>query len=414
MCGSASPTHSSRSGSAGASRSTEVVAPCSRAPGQQLARGGAAEELGSAEVEVRDPAQRRTIEVVEGEGAVGADAVPGRAVAVRAHGEHRGGRLVVVLARQPAGVDALAAEQREQGVADRVGAHGADAEHLGAEPGETTPVPPAVPAGDIRMVSTTCPSLRSGIDSMPTTWVSSTCTPTTAIFMTSPAVRSCGRARRGRRSCSWAVSTRGVPSALVRWCSAASHSSNTACSTAWSRLAPSATEPWLAISATWRPSSAARTCGSELGAAEGGVRRHRHGAAEQQLLVVQHRQLGEAVDARNRRRPRRVGVHDGARLRPVGQHAEVQPDLGGRREVALDHLAGGVHEHDVLGPAPREHHAGGGDGDQAVVRAGAHVAGGADEQPLGGEVARGGGDLIPGGHRFVTPRSPRRVACRSR
>ena len=44
-------------------------------------------------------------------------------------------------------------------------------------------MPPAVPAGDIRIVSTSWPSEPSGIDSMPMTWVSRTCTPTVAIFM---------------------------------------------------------------------------------------------------------------------------------------------------------------------------------------------------------------------------------------
>ena len=50
----------------------------------------------------------------------------------------------------------------------------------------TTAVPPAVPAGDQRMVSTSWPSDPSGIDSMPMTWVSRTCTPTVAIFTGSP------------------------------------------------------------------------------------------------------------------------------------------------------------------------------------------------------------------------------------
>ena len=50
----------------------------------------------------------------------------------------------------------------------------------------TTAVPPAVPAGENRIVSTSWPSEPSGIDAMPMTWVSRTCTPTVAIFMGSP------------------------------------------------------------------------------------------------------------------------------------------------------------------------------------------------------------------------------------
>ena len=50
----------------------------------------------------------------------------------------------------------------------------------------TTAVPPAVPAGENRMVSTSWPSEPSGTDSTPITCASRTWTPTVAIFMTSP------------------------------------------------------------------------------------------------------------------------------------------------------------------------------------------------------------------------------------
>ena len=67
-----------------------------------------------------------------------------------------------------------------------------------------------------------------------------------------------GLVRKAEQTSS-SVSARGVPSALARWWSVASHSSSTACSTACARVAPTATEPWLAISAACRPASAVRT-----------------------------------------------------------------------------------------------------------------------------------------------------------
>ena len=49
----------------------------------------------------------------------------------------------------------------------------------------TTAVPPAVPAGDIRMVSTSAPLDPSGMLSTVATWMSSTCTPMqTTLVMT--------------------------------------------------------------------------------------------------------------------------------------------------------------------------------------------------------------------------------------
>ena len=89
---------------------------------------------------------------------------------------------------------------------------------------------------------------------MPMTWVSRTCTPTVAIFMGSPEWFRSLRVRAWvmTSACCSSVSTRGVPSAEARWWRAASHSSSSACSTALSSELPTATEPWLAISAACR------------------------------------------------------------------------------------------------------------------------------------------------------------------
>ena len=98
------------------------------------------------------------------------------------------------LRTRPGGVDALALEQREQAGGDRVAPTAPKTCTSAPSRLRTRAVPPAVPAGEKRIVSTSWPSEPSGIDSMPMTWVSRTWTPTVAIFMgvSWGGVRSCG------------------------------------------------------------------------------------------------------------------------------------------------------------------------------------------------------------------------------
>jgi hypothetical protein len=96
---------------------------------------------------------------------------------------------------------------------------------------------------------------------------------------------------------------------------------------------------------------------------------------------VDDRQLVE--DTGDRGGVRRVGVYDGGSVRGVVQ-VEVEVELGGRQQRALDHLAGKGDDAHLLRGAIAQHHAGAGDPDQ-VVAADRHVAGRADEQALGRE-----------------------------
>jgi hypothetical protein len=75
-------------------------------------------------------------QVVEAQRAVGADAVPGRAVAVGSHRDHGRRGLVVRSRQQTERVDTLVAQQVEQHERQRVLAHETDRAHLGTEPGQ--------------------------------------------------------------------------------------------------------------------------------------------------------------------------------------------------------------------------------------------------------------------------------------
>src|SRR5205085_3908692 len=89
-------------------------------PGEQLTGRGAAEELRATEMHVVQALDAAQVDVLEGERPVRADAVPRRAVTVGTDRDHAGRGLHVRQTHDPAGVDALAVEQREQRVADRV------------------------------------------------------------------------------------------------------------------------------------------------------------------------------------------------------------------------------------------------------------------------------------------------------
>ena len=108
-----------------------------------------------------------------------------------------------------------------------------------------------------------------------------------------------------------------------------------------------------------------------------------HGAAEQQHRVVDAGQLVEHAGERGRHR--RVGVDDGAGVEALVD-AEVQVELGGRLELALDQRAVAVDDRDLLGLELGEHGPGRRDRDQ-LAGGGADVAGGAEHEALGGEPA---------------------------
>ena len=104
----------------------------------------------------------------------------------------------------------------------------------------------------------------------------------------------------------------------------------------------------------------------QLGRAERRVGRHRHRPSEQQHLVVDAGQLVE--HARQRGRHRRVRVHDRAGV-VAAVDAEVQVELGGRRELAVDLPPVQVDDAHLLGLELGEHRAGGRDRHLVPARA---------------------------------------------
>ncbi len=239
--------------------------------GEQLTGGLAAEELRPAQVQVGDPLERAEVEVVQRERAVGPDAVPGRPVAVGSHRDHRRRGLLVGLAHQPADVDALARQQREQ----RVARSGPRRRRRTTTP--RRPAGPGSPPCRRRCRPATSGSSRPArrpSRPAPTRRRSRACRArvrrrwrsSCVLLAQQRVIRSCvpwPRAPRpsARRRSAPAAS----PSALARWWRAASHSRSSACSTALSSDAPIATEPWLPIRAACRSTSAARTAAASSG-----------------------------------------------------------------------------------------------------------------------------------------------------
>ena len=146
-----------------------------RARRQDLRRGLAAHELRPAEVQVAAPGSRpsrrrrgRRWRWRRRRGTPAASRRGGSAA--------RCGGLRLVAAHEQRAVDAVALEQRDQHVAERVGPDRAGAAHLGAELGQHSAVPPAVPAAVMRISSTSAPPWPSGIASTGRTSTSRTCT----------------------------------------------------------------------------------------------------------------------------------------------------------------------------------------------------------------------------------------------
>ena len=194
-----------------------------------------------------------------------------------------------------------------------------------------TAVPPAVPAGEKRIVSTSWPSEPSGIDSMPMTWVSRTCTPTVAIFMVLLVDEGGGSVAAGERLVddvglllvgeharraegAGPVVERGQPLQQQRVLDGLVE------------RAADGDRPVVGHQRGLPAVERVADVGGELGRAEGGVRRDPDRPAEQELLVVQDRQLVE--HAGDGGREGRVGVHDGGGA-GGGVHGEVQVELGG-------------------------------------------------------------------------------------
>ena len=207
----------------------------------------------------------------------------------------------------------------------------------------TTAVPPAVPAGDIRMVSTSAPLDPSGMVSTVATWMSSTWTPMQTTFMAiscGHGVSGSGRVRavvpRDRRattsSCCLRSSTAGF-----------AHGERVAIDGAQpleqqrvlDRLVEGRPDRDRAVVGHQRRRALERGAhaGGELGRAEGRVRRHPDRAAEQQLLVVDDRDLAETRDAAVLTG---AWVCTTARDVGVGVDGEVQVDLGRRHQAAAD------------------------------------------------------------------------------
>ena len=129
----------------------------------------------------------------------------------------------------------------------------------------------------------------------------------------------------------------------------------------------------------------------QLGRPERGVGGDAHAPAEQKHLVMD---AGELIEhAAERRRDRRVRVDHGARaVAPVDGQMEVE--LGGRLQVAVDDLAVEVDDAYPVRVQVREHAARGRDRDP-VVAAGADVSRRAGDQPRRRQAPRRRGDLLP-------------------
>ena len=87
-----------------------------------------------------------------------------------------------------------------------------------------------------------------------------------------------------------------------------------------------------------------------------------------------------------------MGVHDGAGV-VAAVDAQVQVELRGGRELAVDLPAVQVHDAHLLGLELGEHGAGGRDR-HLVAAPGADVAGGAQHEPLGGQPPAGRRHLL--------------------
>ena len=101
-------------------------------------------------------------------------------------------------------------------------------------------------------------------------------------------------------------------------------------------------------------------------------------------------------------------VHDRSDI-AAGVHAEVQPELGGGDEGALEHLARHRHQRHVVGGALAEHHARGGHRDPVAVPGG-DVARRTDEQALGRQPAPA---AATSSRTLTAPRPSARRASRS-
>ena len=397
-------------GSPGARMSAEVTTPCSRARARSWAAASPPMNSG--------PPRCRCVAASISAGG----RRPGRrcrwrrsrgrpAARRRADRQHAGGGLHVVAAHEQRGVDAVALEQGEQHVADRVAADRARARTSAPSFASVSAVPPAEPAAVMRISSTSSPPWPSGIASTGRTSTSSTCTPIASALIASVIVflvpcawcRSCARPRRPpppRAARRRARAARRAPPRASRRCRPTRAAASS--STAASRSRPWTIAPWFAISAAVRPSSASSTDVGQLGRAEGRVGRHRHGAAEQQHLVVHAGQLVE--HARERGRHRRVGVHDRAGV-VAAVDAEVQVELGGGRELAVHRSPSRSTTVTCSASSSASTAPVGVIATWSPLRA-LDVAGGAEHEALGGEPPARGRDLLAlaasGAGRMVT------------
>ncbi len=276
-------------------------------------------------------ADRIPVDVRRPVGRVGADDVEGGPVAVRADRQHAGRGLHVVAAEHQRGVDAVALEQREQLIAERVGADRGCAADSAPSLARISARAAGGAGGGHPDLLDELAALALGDRSTGRTSTSSTCTPSAnGVHLPTASARSAHRspyparlapgravasARRPRRRSPAApprASVRGTPTrggAQVD----ARPPTRAARSRArrQSRSAPQATVPWLASSAALRPSSAVTAAAASSGVPKVAYGRDAHGAAEQQHLVVDDGQLLEHAGDRGRRR--RVRVNDGAR-----------------------------------------------------------------------------------------------------
>ena len=82
---------------------------------------------------------------------------------------------------QTTDIDSFPAEHRQQAVAHRVGADGAEGTDSCPKPTQYDGGAASCPRRESLIICTSWPCEPSGMDAIPMTWVSRTCTPTTAI-----------------------------------------------------------------------------------------------------------------------------------------------------------------------------------------------------------------------------------------
>jgi hypothetical protein len=122
--------------------------------------------------------------------------------------------------------------------------------------------------------------------------------------------------------------------------------------------------------------------------------------ARRDVLVADEREIEPGH--RERGGVPRMGVHDGAEVRPRRHQPGVEGDLAGRRPPSVPGSVPVIDDGVVVGAELVVTHAGGADDEAVVVDADADVAGGSDHETVGDHPHAGGVDCRSRGRRIQT------------